>query len=180
MSIFSLFSNKLQGPINVTNKTAIIDMFDYIGYHGPVIFTILVSYFVWTRPKYLFAYFVFLFLNGKINGLLKSLIKQPRPTGQKYSDIDSDIFTNEHIYGMPSGHAQSVGFSAMYLFMTTASFPLLLVSALIMSITLYQRFKYRRHSVEQLAVGSIVGSGFGYFAYYIMNQKILSYKKLVD
>jgi len=106
------------------------------------------------------------------------LIKQPRPSGQKYNQIDNDMFTNEHIYGMPSGHAQSVGFSAIFLYLTTTSIPLLLASLFIIAITVFQRHKYKRHTTEQLMVGLIIGSGFAYFSYYVVNQKIFSYKNV--
>ena len=170
------FLPNITRSLNTINKNGIIDLFDYIGYYGPILFIVIVFYFLWNRPKYLLAYLIFFVINGSLNGLLKTLIKQPRPSGQKHNHIDGDIFTNAHIYGMPSGHAQSVGFSAMYLYMTTASTPLLLLSLFMTACTVYQRFKYRRHTMEQLMAGLFVGTALAYFAHYILESKIFSYK----
>ena len=69
---------------------------------------------------------------------------------------------------MPSGHAQSVYFSTIYLFLVlfkhkwsiTVYFFLI-----ICLITFYQRVKYEFHTVNQVFAGGFVGMIFAYLVY---------------
>jgi membrane-associated phospholipid phosphatase len=74
-------------------------------------------------------------------------------------------YKNEERFGMPSGHAQSIFFSIVYLYNLKHSIPLLFSNLFIASLTLYQRWKYRRHTVEQLATGSAIGGLFAWAVY---------------
>ena len=118
-------------------------------------------------------YFVFLFLNNLLNQTIKVLVKQPRPTGYKeLKDMDHANYTGVQIYGMPSGHSQSVFFSLTFSWCVVRSVPLLILGLFICAVTLYQRWKYKKHSIEQLAVGAFVGSCFGYFVYYFVKTNL--------
>lgn len=153
-----------------------MDFINYIGYYGPVILILLNIYALMNYPQHLYLYLPFLFMNDIIlNPALKLLIKGPRPKGFENSiGIDNhNIYTNAHIYGMPSGHAQSSFFSNIYLWLVTGSMGYFLGGLFIGSITVYQRWRDKRHTIQQLVIGAGVGSLFAYCSYYMLSKKIL-------
>jgi membrane-associated phospholipid phosphatase len=92
------------------------------------------------------------------------MFREPRPENPlEFTSFES--YKNEERYGMPSGHAQSVFFSIVYLYNIHHSIYLLLSTMFVGFITLYQRWKYRRHTIQQLIVGSAVGSIFAWSIY---------------
>jgi membrane-associated phospholipid phosphatase len=105
----------------------------------------------------LIGYLVFFTLNYYLNGTLKNVIKQPRPKESK-SINTLDTNHGSHEYGMPSGHAQWVFFNTTYLYLVKKNIYLLMIDLFISALTLYQRYKYKRHTIEQLVVGSLVGT----------------------
>ena len=136
---------------------------DGIGFFGPIIVFLLNIYLLRLRYPYLLAYLVFFFMNKYVNKILKLVIKQARPDGG--ISFINESYTGADKYGMPSGHAQSAFFSIVYLYSLHHSVYLLLSTLFLGFITLYQRWKYRRHSVQQLIVGSAVGSIFAWSIY---------------
>ena len=105
-------------------------------------------------------------VNIYLNEFLKLIIIEPRPSNQiKY--LDDEYLTGSHVYGMPSGHAQNAFFFIVYLMLLKGINTVTLISLFIGFITLYQRWKYRKHDVKQLSVGAIIGSVFGYFMYHL-------------
>jgi membrane-associated phospholipid phosphatase len=139
---------------------------DSVGFYGPLILAFINIAYLWGRERYQIAYLLFFLLNTFLNGILKNIIQEPRPTGQIYFN-EHDIKPDDKIktYGMPSGHAQSTGYSIAFLYLVTQSPALLICSVFIGSLTLYQRFKYRRHSISQLFVGLFIGSAFAKVTY---------------
>ncbi len=123
---------------------------------------------------YLYSYINFLIINEFINRILKSSFREPRPKNtivfNDYIFNSFDKYTGSQIYGMPSGHAQSIFYSISFLYLTTKSPILLIISLFIAALTLYQRWKYRNHTVAQLVMGSIVGTLFGSIVYYFINK----------
>jgi membrane-associated phospholipid phosphatase len=93
------------------------------------------------------------------------IIKEDRPKNP-LSYIDDDLIKGSQIYGMPSGHAQIISFAITFLILTNNSKYLIIPSIFIGILTLIQRWKYRRHSIEQLLAGSFVGSFFSYITFY--------------
>jgi membrane-associated phospholipid phosphatase len=95
-----------------------------IGNWGPLILFGTSVYLLSDKGNMLYYYMVGLILNTIFNVFLKVTIQQPRPS------IDSDRFNlllknyNDNlfkngipdIFGMPSGHTQSIAFSTMYVF----------------------------------------------------------------
>ena len=95
-----------------------------IGNWGPLILFGTSVYLLSDKGNMLYYYIVGLILNTIFNVFLKVTIQQPRPS------IDSDRFNlllknyNDtlfkhgipDIFGMPSGHTQSIVFSTMYVF----------------------------------------------------------------
>lgn len=152
-----------------------MDYINYIGFYGPVILILINIFALLNYPKQLYLYLPFLFMNDIIiNPALKLLTKEPRPNGYENSiGLDKNIYTNAHIYGMPSGHAQSSFFSIVYLWLVTGSIEYFLGGFFIASITVYQRWRDKRHTIKQLIIGSIVGSLFAYGSYSMLSKKIL-------
>jgi membrane-associated phospholipid phosphatase len=139
-------------------------IFDNIGYYGPIILFFIVFYFLWNRPKYLQLYIICFFINTMLNKCLKLIFREPRPDNPiEFAKFEK--YKNEEQYGMPSGHAQSAFFSIIYLYNLHESISLLLATLFIGCITLFQRWKYRRHTIQQLIVGSAVGSVFAWSIY---------------
>ena len=113
-------------------------------------------------------------MNEFINRFIKSYFREPRPNNtiifNDYIFNSFDKYTGEHEFGMPSGHAQSIFYSVSFLYLTTKSQPLLFISLFISALTLYQRWKYRNHTIKQLVVGSIIGTIYGIVVYYYTNK----------
>jgi len=101
------------------------------------------------NPIYLSGYLVFTCINQIINIVLKSTIREPRPITINETNYDK--------YGMPSGHAQHIYFFMTFTYLVNKSIMVLLLELFISFFTLYQRWKYKKHSIPQLLVGSIIG-----------------------
>jgi membrane-associated phospholipid phosphatase len=137
--------------------------FDYIGHNGPIITFVITCFYLIVINKHLYL-IVFLggfWFNLIMNDVSKSVIREPRPTGQIPYYIKED-FKGSQIYGMPSGHAQICFYNLGFLnFVKSTTYKFtnitLLISLIVSLTTLYQRFKYRRHTIQQLFVGSLFG-----------------------
>jgi len=138
---------------------------DYIGYMGPIITSVITLTTLLDKQKYLLSFIFGSIINNSLNEYLKNWIKQPRPH-KPIPYIDDDLIKGAHIYGMPSGHAQIVAFSTTFLYLTRGNRTLLLISLFIAILTLYQRWSFRRHTIEQLMVGIITGSSFAYLLFF--------------
>ncbi len=137
----------------------IIYYIDSIGFYGPVIIGIIDLFALWFCKLYLFSYIICFIVNTMINGIIKSVVKESRPTEQIYLnkyDVTPDTIPSK--YGMPSGHAQSVAFSITYTYLVIHSPAILIINSFIGVLTIYQRYKYRRHTISQLIIGLITGS----------------------
>ena len=140
-------------------KTSSILFLDWIGYLGPFIVMIINMFALWIQPYYLVGYLIFLFFSSIVNRVLKHIYKEPRPDNE-ISIENLDIFNwtgIKDIYGMPSGHAQSISYSLTYLYLVQGSGYIALLTMSILGLTLFQRWNYRKHTVIQLFVGTIVG-----------------------
>ena len=160
-------NNFLQSIIQFNADKPIIE---FIGFNGPYITSIITVARLLMRYQYLIAYILFYYTNQEINKILKIVIKQERPTnGQSFA---KEKYEGAQKYGFPSGHAQSIFFSLSFLYLVTNSKILLLVTCSIATLTLYQRWNSRKHTVEQLFAGSVVGSFNGYLSYRITKHFI--------
>jgi len=120
---------------------------------------------LFSQPKYNWVYIFFIVVNDILNRGLKLMFREPRPEGRiPFSKHES--YTGASKYGMPSGHAQSIGFSLMYLWLVRSMDPTWILSSFIGSLTLYQRWKYRNHSIIQLFVGFFCGCGFAWLIWW--------------
>jgi|LauGreDrversion4_2_1035121.scaffolds.fasta_scaffold105780_2 membrane-associated phospholipid phosphatase len=142
---------------------------DLIGYYGPIILTVSSLFLLYSKKTYLVIYIIGFVLNIVVNNILKQIIKQPRPKG------DFDIFdpSKKHnyghnpiqVYGMPSGHSQMVLYSTTFIYLVLKNIPLTLLYLLISLNTIFQRVRYKNHTVMQVIVGSLVGALVAYFVY---------------
>jgi len=151
------------------------------GAYGPIILILLSWYLLWENKNLFFYYTVGIFANAVLNLILKGIIQEPRPMfdnkkvrllkthGKEYfyqSGIPFDIF------GMPSGHAQASLFSTIFMYFSLKQTNFLYIYLPLTLLTCYQRVKFYYHSINQVVVGGIVGTAFGYFVYQLAKEKI--------
>jgi len=139
---------------------------DMIGFFGPIILFVIACVRFIPRPRYLWTYLLVFSTSMGINHLLKDWIREPRPDGG-ISMVGED-YSGYFQYGMPSSHAQSVFNTLTYSYLALRSVGWLIFDLFIASLTLYQRWYYRRHTIKQLAVGAFVGSCVAILAYVIV------------
>lgn len=145
---------------------SIINTLDYIGYQGPIINSLVTLFSLLDRPSYLFMFMLGSILNYELNNQLKIIIKEPRPI-HPLPYIDDHLIRGRQLYGMPSAHAQIVSFTTNYLILIKTHPYFIFFCLFIGMLTLIQRWKYRKHSVQQLIAGVLVGWFFSYFIYWI-------------
>ena len=127
-----------------------------LGFYGPLLVIVCVLMALRNMPQYALLYLVFVFINNCMNRLLKLMFMQDRPPGSVPFSKYETYRGAEH-YGMPSGHASSVAFSWMFLYLLKPHSWWLLVTGFIGVLTCIQRWKYKRHSVEQVVAGLFSG-----------------------
>jgi membrane-associated phospholipid phosphatase len=143
-------------------------MIDHIGFNGPILLFVLSAILLRNKRRTMFIYIVGSIINVLINYFLKMTIKEPRPIEDnielewinmrnKREDVDK--------YGMPSGHAQMVWFSTVFVFCVLKDYTWLFLFLLISLNTVFQRFHYNNHTLTQLLIGSIIGMLFGYILF---------------
>jgi membrane-associated phospholipid phosphatase len=132
----------------------------------------------------MFYYYVYgFFLNAILNFILKGLIQEPRPNEDaKLFNIALKHsirfkFTNGYphdIFGMPSGHTQSIFFSIIFVYLALKDKKTIIIVYLFIGlITMFQRVLFKQHTVLQVVAGAMVGILFGGFIYYMAEQKII-------
>ena len=157
--------------INKPMPSHIIYGLDLIGLFGPAILFILSAWQLWGNGIYWILSIVVFCINLIINSGLKQWIREPRPSGGRIMTI-YDTYTGALDYGMPSGHSQMAFGLVTFVYLVKQSVSSLIGGLWIISLTVYQRWKYRRHSIEQLAVGAIVGILVAYISYTIITMGI--------
>lgn len=145
-------------------------LLDYIGFFGPLILFCISLWKLSGRMPFLYGYLGLFLASTLINKALKVVFQDPRPEGSR--TILNEPYQGADEYGMPSGHAQSVCFSATYLYLVTKNALWLALELCIVALTMIQRWKYKNHSVSQLAVGGFVGAFGGYYGHMWMNTWI--------
>ena len=169
-----------------------------IGYHGPYILFMMSFFFIITSSiaklllrsninTYLLIktvieignktliLLIWNVINIWCNEKLKNKIKQPRPKNSiKINDQD---VINSASYGMPSGHAQIAMTNLVFLSLATRNILVMLIASLQTLLTLYQRYIFKMHTINQLIAGSILGGISGYLLYIILQNVDSKYKK---
>lgn len=109
------------------------------------------------------------FLGGLFNQLLKSILRHPRPNNTRYlNKIERCL--DGGVYGMPSGHAQLVGLT-LCISLQMRLHPVLSLCLLTQTlVTLWQRYVYKKHTIEQLVWGLIVGYVTGFLYVFMISS----------
>jgi membrane-associated phospholipid phosphatase len=156
-------------------------LFYYLGNLGPLILLFFSLFLLWNKHNLFFYYLVGIFVNAILNLIIKGILQQPRPSedpklfnlalkhGKRFMFKD---YIPHDIFGMPSGHAQSVFFSTVFIYFSLQKSNILYIYLLISLITVIQRVVYNYHTILQVVVGAIVGGTFGYYDYYLAQQKL--------
>lgn len=141
-----------------------------LGFFSEIFMIILTIALIHRQSVDLIFYLLFLWINGHFNRWLKDLIQQRRPPNP-IKFLASEHFSKKKvIFGMPSGHSQSVFFSITYLFLFFHSMNAWIYLALfIAALMLFERWYFHNHTVSQLCVGAAVGALSAYVAYEIKN-----------
>ena len=147
-------------------------MFYYVGFNGPYILAFLNILVMIKSWQYLIPYIISLYLNKIINHYLKTTIKEPRPD-EKYTvrtSFDRGHPDGSKSYGMPSGHSQLIFFTIFYTWFVSKKKDILIMELFFSLITIYQRWKFKRHSIPQLFAGFVVGGLLAFFVYFITKK----------
>jgi membrane-associated phospholipid phosphatase len=157
------------------------ELYNEFGNFGPVILFFLSIFLLWNNDNLFFYYIVGIFSNSILNLILKGLIQQPRP-GEDITKFNLALTHGKRflfkdgiphdIFGMPSGHSQSVLFSTVFVYLSLRKNKLLYIYLIISLLTITQRVVYDYHTILQVIAGSLVGGSFGYFVYYLAREKI--------
>ena len=147
---------------------------ELIGFLGPLLVACIAMHGLWGSNKYLLTYVCFFLVNMSVNKWIKLWVRQPRPTGGKsiLGEVYGEIYGGADEYGMPSAHAQSVLYSVVYLYLAKGHIAWLLPGLGIATLTIYQRWLYRRHTLAQLFVGAMCGGIVAYIANFAANRWI--------
>jgi membrane-associated phospholipid phosphatase len=149
------------------------ELFQKIGQISPFILFFISIFLLRNKHNLLFYYIVFFILSLVINLILKALIQQPRPSiDTKTFNLmikNKERYIHNHgmpydIFGMPSGHSQSVLFSTIFIYLALRDIKILMLYLCIDIITLIQRVVDNHHTINQVIVGSMIGSLLGYIA----------------
>jgi membrane-associated phospholipid phosphatase len=157
-------------------------VFNKVGENGPWILIFANILLMFKKTHFQFYYILFTLINVLLNTLLKPLFKHPRPS------IDNETFRavlkrnerfikrNGHpydIFGMPSGHTQSVIYSTVYNYLVFYDYQMTICFLLISLLTMIQRVVYNHHTILQIMVGGFIGVFVGYIAYYFAKNNIV-------
>lgn len=147
----------------------------YTGISAPILLFVVSYFILWKKPYSFLFYVVGFMINSVLNLTLKGIIQQPRPDQDKKT-IEIALYNGKRfgpdIFGMPSGHAQMVAYSLVYIFLATHSFFWLVIYGIITIICLIQRYTSKSHTMEQIIVGSGIGGAFGAFVF-MLSKKYL-------
>ena len=149
-------------------------LFQKIGQYGPLILLIITIILLRNKYNLLFYYILFLFVNFFLNLFLKGILQCPRPSIDKQNfDLmikNKERFMYKHgipydIYGMPSGHSQSVILSTIFIYSALHDVKITMLYLVVSLITISERVIDNHHTCSQVIVGSVVGLILGYIAF---------------
>jgi len=156
-------------------------LLNWIGGFGPIILFCFSIYLLWRKHNLFFYYIVGFFTNSFLNIVLKGILQQPRPSENEnmfnlaLKNANKSVFKDGipfDAFGMPSGHAQSVFFSTVFIYLALKKSNILLFYSLLSFITIFQRLYNNYHTIFQVIVGSFVGGFFAWFMFHLAQQKL--------
>jgi membrane-associated phospholipid phosphatase len=145
--------------------TPFFELINYIGYYGPIILFIISLILLFNTKTFLYIYFIGFVISSIFNFIIKGIIKQKRPFKDFKTKIIKESRLGNEIYGMPSGHSQSVMFSTLFLLLALKNDLITFIYLIISGTTMWQRVYNYSHSPLQILIGGTIGSLFGYYAY---------------
>lgn len=105
------------------------------------------------RMRYAIYFLAFIIINTVINNVLKATIQEERPQNSNYEpwlSIDN--------YGMPSGHAQTLGFiTGFFLYKYPKQYGLFFLNVINSILTSLQRVYGNYHTERQALYGLLIG-----------------------
>ena len=143
----------------------LFELINYIGYYGPIILLISTIILLFNNKSFLYIYFLGFVISSIFNFIIKGIIKQKRPVKDVKSKIIKESRLGNEIYGMPSGHSQSVMFSTLFVLLALKNDLITFIYLIISGTTMWQRVYNYSHSPLQILIGGTIGSLFGYYAY---------------
>ena len=150
-----------------------MNIIDQIGYYGPNINLSINLIALLDQPKYFGAFIVFYCFQYYIIGMMKEVLREPRPKG--YADKKNEDYGKYEgiaFYGMPSGHSSNVWFCTIFLWLVKKSPYLLILELFVCFNTMFQRWSYKKHSIEQISIGTLVGASIAWFAFTLTKQAV--------
>jgi membrane-associated phospholipid phosphatase len=144
-----------------------LEIVQILGYRGPILLFFITILVLQKQALFLYIYLFSFFVNDLLNKVLKIWIQEKRPYGYDHNYNMEKPFIGHDKYGMPSGHSQSVSFSLFFTWIVTGSKTLFLGEFILCLMTLYQRWNQKKHTIQQLIVGFLVGSLFAFSVYYM-------------
>ena len=156
-------------------------IFTNFGSLGPFILIAFASYLLWNKPNLFFYYQIGIIISAILNLILKGILKCPRPledlkefnlaikNGHRF------VFKNgipHDIFGMPSGHSQSVMFTVTYISFALKNLKISLSFLFVALLTMAERVIDNHHTIIQIVVGGLTGIFYGYLFYYLAQEKI--------
>ena len=159
----------------------ILKLFDEFGTFGPLILFFISIYLLWDIDNLFFYYIVGIFSNSILNLILKGIFQQPRPSEDiKHFNLaltHGKIFLFKNgipydIFGMPSGHSQSVLFSTVFMYFALKDKKMIYIYAIISLLTMTQRIYSYNHTLFQVIIGAFIGSIVGYLMFFLSGQKL--------
>lgn len=164
-----------------------------LGRYGPFIMLILSLIILRAKTVTTHAYIAGFVMNTLINPIIKLIIKQRRPDREKSTTVLSATIdksknlndlkhppsfveeaTDAHRYGMPSGHAQTAFFSLVYIWLTYRDTTITIVYLLLTVITCIQRIVARKHYLDQVIMGAIIGGLLAFFFFTTVSSLLKS------
>lgn len=108
------------------------------------------------RDAYMISFFIGAISNGILSKVLKKILNHDRPEAL---DLSDHIKLKPSDGGMPSSHAMSLGFIGTYTALGLVESMPWLVGLIVpyVALSLYYRVKSSLHTVEQVAVGLVLG-----------------------
>jgi membrane-associated phospholipid phosphatase len=138
----------------------------FIGENGPIILFFISLLLLLNKYILILYYIIGFIINLLLNIVIKNIIKEPRPTNKYQKNFEKRIkAVSSDTYGMPSGHAQSIFYSLIFIHKSFNNIYLSLFYLLICLNTLHQRVNMGYHSISQVIVGAIIGLIVGYIVY---------------
>lgn len=136
-----------------------IHMFNFLGDIGPNILFVFTLLLISSKINICIIFVIGYILNFMINRILKRFIHDKRPNSKKNN--------------MPSGHSQCIFYSIIfftcYFYSNILQYTIwkiiLGIYLLIALNTINNSIQYNYHTIDQVIIGSIIGSMIGYFTY---------------